>query len=288
LSLFFFMGQFGGSLGPVLVGFLLDQAATHNTLFTASLGPVVAGRLFEAGSVTPLFLLGLFAIPAVVLMALVIPNAAAHRAKNPRSAGAVWRSVSYGPLLVLAVVILLRGTINPGLVTFLPRLFQLRGWSSTEYGLVTSMYWLGGALMGVVFGHLGDRLGSRLVIVASMLLAAPAVLGLTMVDGAFSFVLALAAGAFSGGSHSLLVALVQKFMPTGKGFASGAALGYIFGTGAIGVLVIGAIADRYGLETAFQMAAVVGVVAGLLALLLPADNPARAVQTTVVEEPVTA
>ncbi|MCC6804947.1 MAG: MFS transporter, partial [Anaerolineae bacterium] len=32
LSLFFFMGQFGGSLGPVLVGFLLDQAATHNTL----------------------------------------------------------------------------------------------------------------------------------------------------------------------------------------------------------------------------------------------------------------
>lgn len=287
LSLFFFSGQFGGSLGPVIVGFLLDQTASHNALFTSALGPAVAGRLFESGSVVPLFLMALVAIPGVVFMALTIPGAAAHRATNGHSSGAARRSISYAPLLVLALVIVLRGLINPGLVTFLPRLFQLRGWSPTEYGLVTSMYWFGGALMGILFGQLGDRFGSRPLIVISMLLAAPAVFGLTVVDGAFAFVLALATGAFSGGSHSLIVAMAQKLMPTGKGLASGATLGFIFGTGAIGVLVIGALADRFGLNAAFQVVAVVGVVTGLLAMLLPADQPARVVQPT-TEEPVTA
>ncbi|MFN8452487.1 MAG: MFS transporter [Anaerolineae bacterium] len=289
LSLFFFMGQLGGAVGPVLAGFLLDQTASRNALFTAALGPTFSGRLVENGSVAPLFLLGLVAIPGVALMSLVIPGAAAHRALHghPASAGASRRLINLAPLLVLAVVILLRGLINPGLVSFLPRLFQLRGWSAAEYGLVTSMYWLGGALMGVIFGQFGDRFGSRLLIVASMLLAAPAVFGLTISDGVISFALALAVGAFSGGSHSIIVALTQKLMPTGKGLASGAALGFIFGTGALGVLVIGALADRFGLDFAFQVVAVVGVITGLLAFLLPADRPARVAVSTVVEEPLT-
>jgi FSR family fosmidomycin resistance protein-like MFS transporter len=190
--------------------------------------------------------------------------------------------------LLLAVVILLRGLINPGLVAFLPRLFQLRGWDAAEYGLVTSMYWLGGGIMGIFFGQLADRFGSRLLIMTSLLLAAPAVFGLTISDGVFSFALALAVGAFSGGSHSLIVAMTQKLMPAGKGLASGAALGFIFGTGAIGVLIIGALADHFGLDAAFQIVAVVGVATGLLALMLPADRPVRYTAPTAVEEPVIA
>lgn len=289
LSLFFFMGQFGGALGPAIAGFLLDGSATHHAFFTGSLGPVVAGRLFEHGSVAPMFLLALVAIPGVLLMSLVIPGAAAHRATNGHGvrSGAARRSISFAPLLLLAVVILLRGMINPGLVTFLPRLFQLRGWSPTEYGVVTSMYWLGGGTMGIFFGQLADRFSSRPLIALSLLLAAPAVFGLSISEGGFAFVLALAAGAFSGGSHSLIVAMAQKLMPAGKGFASGATLGFIFGTGAVGVLVIGTLADHFGLDAAFQVVAVVGVVTGLLALLLPEDRRASAaIPSTVVEEPV--
>jgi FSR family fosmidomycin resistance protein-like MFS transporter len=185
-------------------------------------------------------------------------------------------------------VILLRGLINPGMVSFLPQMFQLRGWTAAEYGLVTSMYWLGGGTMGIFFGQLADRFGSRPLIAVSLLCAAPAVFGLTLSDGVLSFVLALAIGAFSGGSHSLIVAMTQKLMPAGKGFASGAALGFIFGTGAIGVLIIGSLADRYGLDTAFQIVAVVGVATGLLALLLPADRPARVIQPAAIEEPLIA
>ncbi len=272
LAWFFFMGSIGGGLGPAIVGALLDHAATHNDVFTSALGPAMTGRLVESGSITPVLLVGLAAIPAVLLMLLFIPGSHVHRTTasqivRPKSA------LRIAPLLLLAGIITLRGLINPGLVSFIPTLFQSRGWTPTEYGLVTSMYWIGGGIAGVVFGQLADRYGSRTMIFISMLLSAPVVFGLSMVNGPFAFVLALAVGAFSGGSHSLIVAMTQNLMPSGKGFSSGASLGFIFGVGAVGVLVIGAVSDRVGLETAFQLVAVCGLITAGMTLLLPDDRP---------------
>ena len=274
LSVFFLMGQFGGGFGPAIAGFLLDQTATHNDVFTAGLGPSFSGRLIEHGSVVPLLIFALAAIPSVLLMLVAIPNAHAHKLRPAALAQAAPKqALRIAPLLLLAAIIMLRGLINPGLVAFLPRLFQARGWSASEYGLVTTMYWIGSGITGVIFGNLADRYGSRLLIVVSMLLAAPAVFGLGVFGGSVSFLLALAAGAFSGGSHSLIVAMTQKLMPSGKGFASGASLGFIFAMGALGVLVIGALADRLGLDAAFQIVSIAGFATALLALLLPADRP---------------
>ncbi len=286
LSVFFFMGQMGGGLGPAIVGFLLDETATHNTLFTTALGPAMTGRLAEHGSVAPILFFALFAIPGVLLMALTIPGARVHRARP--AAPSEHRQVALSSLLLLGVIVTLRGLINPGLVSFLPRLFEVRGWSAAEYGLLTTMYWVGGGIMGVTFGQLADRYGSRLLIVISLLLAAPAVFALSLSDGAITYVLALLVGGFSGGSHSLIVAMAQKLMPAGKGLASGASLGFIFGMGALGVLAIGTTADHLGLAAAFQIVAVLGVVTGLLALLLPADRPQKQAESTPVEEAIPA
>ncbi len=283
LSLFFLMGSVGGALGPVIIGVLLDRAASHNALFTAQLGPVLAGRLQETGSVVPILGFALVAIPMVVLMGLVLPSARAHNAR-PAEAGRGGQRVQLAPLGILVLVITLRGLVNPGLVSFLPRLFEARGYSPSVYGLIASLYWIGGGVMMVIFGHLADRYGSRRLIIASLLLAAPAVWGLTVANGSLIFVLALAVGAFSGGSHSVIVAMTQKMMPTGRGLASGAALGLIFGTGAMCVLVIGAVADRIGLDAAFQLVALSAVATGLLAFLLPGDR--RQLEPAAVEEVV--
>jgi FSR family fosmidomycin resistance protein-like MFS transporter len=291
LAVFFLVGSLGGALGPVMIGILLDGAATHNNLFTAMLGPTMSGRLLERGSITPILVFLLVALPAITLMALIIPSAHAHRSRQrAETAPTARRKIAYAPLLLLALVITLRGALNPGLVSFLPRLFEARGYTSAEYGLITSLYWIGGGVMGVIFGQLADRFGNRPLIVASMLLSAPVVFGLTLVNGVPAFVLALLVGAFSGGSHSLLVSMTQKMMPTGRGFASGAALGFIFGTGALVVLVIGALADRIGLDAAFRVVAALGVITGVLALLLPGERAplavARADEALPASEPV--
>ena len=54
-----------------------------------------------------------------------------------------------------------------------------------------------------------------------------------------------------------------------KGFASGAILGFIFGTGAIGTLIIGAVSDYIGLATTFQIVALIIALAGILSMFLP-------------------
>ncbi len=289
LAIFFLMGSMGGGLGPLITGILLDQASTHNNVFTAGLGPLMSGRLLERGSITPILIFILVGVPAALFMALVIPGAHAHKAHAQQERVTTKRErVVLMPLIVLAVVITLRGFINPGLVSFLPAMFQSRGWSPSEYGLITGLYWIGGGLMGVVFGQLADRIGSRVLIVASLLLAAPALWALTVVNGPLAFVLALAVGAFSGGAHSLIVAMAQRVVPVGKGLASGAVLGFIFGMGALAVLLIGAVADRIGLDATFQIIAVIGLITGVLALLLPQDRPQKQATTDAlpVEEAV--
>jgi hypothetical protein len=74
----------------------------------------------------------------------------------------------------------------------------------------------------------------------------------------------------------------------GKGVASGSVLGFIFGMGALAVLLIGALSDRIGLDATFQIIAVIGVITGLLALLLPQDRPQKEIAPLPIEEPVAA
>ncbi len=287
LSIFFFAGQAGGGLGPAITGALLDGAATHNAIFTQAF-PTLAGRISETGSVTPLITLALIGIPAVLLMGVIVPSAqrfaSTHHARQT-SRKSEHQRLSRVALITLVALIMMRSFINPGSASFLPRLFQTRGWSASEYGLLASAFWIGGGITGIFFGYLADRYGSRLMIALSMFLSAPAVFGLATFDGPAAFLMAMAMGAFSGGSHSLIVAMAHKVVPTGKGLASGAVLGFIFGTGAIGVMIIGGLSDRIGLPAVFQLIAGATVIAGLLALALPQDRPLR---QTAVSEPLAA
>lgn len=286
IAVFFFMGQFGGGVGPAIAGLLLDGASTQNLIFTSGLGGALDGRLAESGSVLPMLILALVSIPSILFMGLNVPNAHAHHAaqNEDKTTAKVRKAIPVAPLLLLIVVVALRGLVNPGLVAFLPKLFQSRGWSPAEYGLVSSLYWTAGAFAGLIAGRLADRYGIRLVISVSLLLSAPAVflLGSALDQSAFLF--ALLTGAFSSASHPLIVALTQKLLPGGKGFASGMSLGLIFGTGAVGTLLIGFFADTFGIQEAFYIVAGATVATGLLAFFLPADRPATRTPTILVDE----
>ena len=123
------------------------------------------------------------------------------------------------------------------------------------------------------------------MIAASLLLSAPAFFLLPVAQGAAAFGLAMAAGALSGGSHSIIVVMAQRLMPGSKGLASGVILGLIFGMGAVGNFLIGAVSERIGLDSTFQLVAVAIVLSGALALTLPAArSAARAVPVDVEPE----
>ena len=274
LSYFFLMGQLGLGLGPALAGLLLNGAATTNYVFAQALGPAFNARLIERGTVAPVLSVGLLALPVVALMALTIPSRRAHRrAKAARAAGEARVAIPARALALLVLMVALRSLAQPGSVNFIPVLFQARGWSPAEYGLITSSFWLASGVAGVGFGLLADRFDRRRVIAASLLLSAPAFFFLPLSAGAAAFGLAMAAGALSGGSHSIIVVMAQSFLPGSKGLASGAILGLIFGMGAVGNFLIGALSQAVGLDATFQLVALAIVVAGALALALPAVRP---------------
>lgn len=282
MSYFFLLGQTGLALGPALAGVLLDWVNYDSALLYAEMVGM-SSAFVNANNITPLFLLGLVALPTVGLMATSIPAGAtfAGRAskraqadaqtdadEKPKRAPATL-NVPVLALSALAALVILRSLATPASVNFIPLLFQAKGWSPAEYGLIASFFWLASGISGVMMGNLADRIDRRLVVMGSLFLAAPAFFFLPLMDGVAAFALAIAAGGFAGGGHSIIVVLAQELMPASKGFASGAILGFIFGAGALGSLMIGALSDQIGLGVTFQVVAVAAVIAGGLALLLP-------------------
>jgi FSR family fosmidomycin resistance protein-like MFS transporter len=213
-------------------------------------------------------------------MAMTLPNAARYRAEQPRELVVQDTPAENGSalpvrtLVLFGLMVALRSLAQPGSVAFFPVLFQDKGWSPTEYGAITSAFWIASAIAGVVFGNIADRVDRRLVITGGLLLSAPAFFLLPVVDGGLAFVMAMAAGGLTGGSHSIIVVLAQDLLPKSKGLASGSILGFIFATGALGTLLIGTLSDLIGLNATFQLVAAVVAVAGVLALALPARRSA--------------
>ncbi|MBZ0291361.1 MAG: MFS transporter, partial [Anaerolineae bacterium] len=278
LSYFFLMGQLGLALGPALSGLLLNQATTNNAIFASGLGPSLAGSFMERGTVSPIFLLAVLAIPGVILMAFLLPTSLHHKQSKSQSHATAESEASdklpfpVSAFIILVVMVTLRSLAQPGSVNFIPVLFQQKGWSPAQYGLITGSFWLASGLAGVIFGNLADRYDRRRIIAISLTLSAPAFFLLPLVDGSLAFLLAIAAGGLSGGSHSIIVVLAQSLMPRARAFASGMILGLIFGTGAIGNFLIGWLSEVIGLGNAFHLVAGLIVVAGLLALALPGQR----------------
>lgn len=270
-ALFFMMGQSGLALGPALAGIMLD-AANPNLIgqFAESLNLAHFGLL---NNVTPIILFSVVCIPTVLLMASSIPNMRIHppvSADKPKTSnGSMRDSFPIRAFAILGAMVILRGIGQPGSVAFFPVLFQEKGWDPAAYGAITSSFWIASAISGVIFGQLADRYDRRKVMMLSMVISAPAFFFLPVLDGLPAFMLAIAAGGFSGGSHSIIVVMAQQLIPARKGFASGAILGFIFGTGALGSFIIGGVSDAIGLPMTFQWVAIAIALAGILSMFLP-------------------
>lgn len=274
-SIFFLSGQLGGGLGPALIGFLLDRYATQNNLFTAALGPSVQNQLIEHGTLSPVAALALIALPGILLLLFSMPSRLAYvQTRSHKSSAESGRAmpVASGVLVYLALTIAMRALANPGTAAFIPRIFQLKGWPASEYGALSGMYWFAGGIAGVLFARWAARFGTRIVIGLTLILGGPTLMLLPTAESVpAALLLALLTGALTGGSHSLLVVMAQQIMPARKGFVSGLSLGYMFGMGALGTLLIGAMADKIGLASAFQVVGAITIITGLMALKLPAE-----------------
>lgn len=245
---FFLFGQMGGFFGP-LIG-----------------GP----------------LLGLYGPPgliALVAPAVVVGVSAAYRlpvqsAPGQSSVGRLpikrlLRAAMSTSILAFGLMTAFQSWAQQNMITFVPKYLSDLGQPPGVYGLVSALFMAGVAFGNLAGGNLADRYGKRRVAIVTLLAASVPLLAIPLVSNlAWLYVLVPLSGILTGATHSIIVVLAQRRMPSGIALASGLVLGFMFTSGALGTLLSGYLADLLGLPVVFTLSGVLVLLAAGLAFTI--------------------
>lgn len=122
-----------------------------------------------------------------------------------------------------------------------------------------------GTLVG---GPVGDRIGRKWVILISILGTAPFSLALPHVGFAPTLILSFCAGFVISSAFPAILLYAQELLPNRLGLVSGLFFGFAFGMGGISSALLGSMIDSAGLEAVYRLVAF-SPLAGLVAVFLP-------------------
>ncbi len=122
-----------------------------------------------------------------------------------------------------------------------------------------------GTLVG---GPVGDRYGRKTVIWISILGTAPFSLLLPHASLPLTAVLSFCAGFMLSSAFPAILLYAQELLPTKLGMISGLFFGFAFGVGGVASAVLGDFADKYGIDAVYNFCAYMPLL-GIVAALLP-------------------
>jgi FSR family fosmidomycin resistance protein-like MFS transporter len=173
------------------------------------------------------------------------------------------------PLTLLYVIVALRTMTSLAFATYVPVMLTNRGMTVAEAAAAVAVYLFSSGLGGFFGGPAADRFGPRAVIAWSLVLATPFLAVAPHVSGTM-FVIALALGGFFLQSTlPVNVTFGQTLAPVSAATVSSLMMGFGWGTGGLTVPIVGAFADRLGIEQALYGLAFAPLLAAACALPLP-------------------
>jgi FSR family fosmidomycin resistance protein-like MFS transporter len=246
-SIFFFGGNVGFALGPLIAGYLISGGGLPavSWLFVVSLIGAASLLLFKRAYVRP-------APP---------PRSLSARAGLKAAAGLV---------VFLMVIIILRQTVASGLTTFIPLYFNAGGaLDKTAVSQLISIFSFAGTLGTLFSGSVADRLGTRAVMVGAMVIVLGALLTFITIQVFWVQAVALAvAGAALTAPWTLSVVMVQDALPGQPGLAGGLTLGTAYTGISLGVYALGVLADHLGLNTTMWTIVLLPALVSVLSLFI--------------------
>ncbi|MGA3118210.1 MAG: MFS transporter [Syntrophobacteraceae bacterium] len=148
---------------------------------------------------------------------------------------------------------------------YLMRKFQL----SVQSAQIHLFIFLFAIAVGTVIGGpIGDRIGRKRVIWASILGVAPFTLILPHANLAWNGPLTFTIGIILASAFSAILVFAQELMPGKVGMVSGLFFGLAFGMAGIGAAVLGKLADAYGIEYVYRLCAFLPLL-GIFTAFLP-------------------
>jgi FSR family fosmidomycin resistance protein-like MFS transporter len=257
MSIYVTGGTLGVALGPIVGAILFTAFGVRGTalMFFPGIG-IALWLLFEMRSIA-------LRRPSRTARAL----APANTAREP---------VPLVPLIAVIVVMMSRSWTVFGIEAFIPTWYQSLGYDASFYGPLATTVVLASALGTVGSGTLADRYGRKAVIIGSLVVTIPVVLLFAQYTGPVGFVTGALLGLLAASTGPLMLVMGQQLMAGRAGVASGLILGLGFVTGAIGVPIMGALADAFGIQAAMRLQVLVVIATIGVALLLPSEAHLRA------------
>lgn len=253
-SIFQVGGNFGGSIGPLLVAFIV---APHDRRYVLW-----------------------FLIFAVLCFAAMRPicrwyrgyldhlkaHPEAHRRQLPLPLSRRRTLFAIGVIVVLIFSkYIYMASLSSYYTFYLIERFGVSVKTSQIFLFIFVVSTAAGTLVG---GPVGDRYGRKPVIWISILGTAPFSLLLPHVGLGWTAVLSFCAGFMLSSAFPAILLYAQELLPTKLGMISGLFFGFAFGVGGIASAVLGDFADKYGIETIYRVCAYMPLL-GIVACLLP-------------------
>jgi len=253
-SLFQVGGNTGTAFGPLLAAAVIVPYGQHSVAWFA-----------------------LAALCGVVLLTLVSRWYAAQRITSTASKATIEsaypRHVVLGAVAVLLVLIFSKYFYIAGLSSFYTfYLIEKFGLSVQSAQVHLFLFLFASALGTLLGGPVGDRIGRKPVIWASILGVAPFALLLPHADLTWTTLLTVVIGFMLSSAFSAILVYAQELMPGNVGTVSGLFFGFAFGMGGLGAACLGLLADRTSVAFVYQVIAYLPLL-GVVTALLPRRAP---------------
>jgi MFS transporter, FSR family, fosmidomycin resistance protein len=241
-----------------------------------ALGPLILIPLFQAFGlgVTPFTV-----IPGVLVTVLLVFFTPNDRLIPPNelSVTEVFRSIRLAARELFAIisVIAIRSMAFTGLITFLPLYFKSKNLSNISIGYMVTTMLFSGVFGGIMGGYISDNYGRKPLIVASLIISTPLLFAFFLSEGTLRIVFMILAGAALLSSISVTVVAAQEAIPNNKAFAAGLSMGFAGGIGGLAVILVGRIADIWGMPTALAVVFMLPFLSGLIALFMKSRPAAK-------------
>ena len=255
-SLFQVGGNLGGSLGPLLAAvFVAPYGRRHIALFTI-LAFTAIMVMIPVGHGYKSFLLRLRKAEGETLKTSVC---------RPLPMGKTVFSIAILLILIFSKYIYM-ASLNSYYTFYLIHKFGVSVQASQLYLFVFLIATAIGTLLG---GPIGDRVGRKYVIWASILGAAPFTLIMPHVENLYlTTVLSFCVGLTLSSAFPAILVYAQELLPYKLGLISGLFFGFAFGVAGIASAVLGNMADRYGIEAVYNVCGYMPLI-GLVTWFLP-------------------
>jgi FSR family fosmidomycin resistance protein-like MFS transporter len=241
----------------------------------SALGPLVAAAVIVPFGQRSVAWFGLAALVGIVLLfqvsrwyavhhAAASARAARRPAVSPLPHGKVIAAIAVLLLLIFSKYFYIAGLSS--FYTFY--LIEKFGLSVQSAQLHLFLFLFASALGTLVGGPVGDRIGRKPVIWASILGVAPFALMLPFADLFWTTTLTILIGLILSSAFSAILVYAQELIPGKVGMVSGLFFGFAFGMGGLGAAVLGLLADHTSIDFVYHVIAYLPLL-GIVAALLP-------------------